>query len=84
MEKWAEQWQHYVNRYFLGAYLQSMGMETRFTAQHEVLLLTLLLEKAIYELGYELNGRPAWTVVPLRGIYYLMQRYLAGKQDQQK
>lgn len=84
LEKWAEQWQHYVNRYFLGAYLQSMGIETKFSSQHEVLLLTLLLEKAIYELGYELNGRPDWTIVPLRGIYYLMQRYLTEKEAKQK
>jgi maltose alpha-D-glucosyltransferase/alpha-amylase len=84
LEKWADQWQHYANRYFLGAYLQAMGMETTFTRQHEVLLLTLLLEKAIYELGYELNGRPDWIVVPLRGIYYLMQRYLEGKASQEK
>ena len=84
LEKWADQWQHYVNRYFLGAYLQAMGWETRFTTQHEVLLLTLLLEKAIYELGYELNGRPDWIVVPLRGIYYLMQRYLTEKEGKEK
>ena len=84
LEKWADQWQHYVNRYFLGAYLQSMGMETKFSHQHEVLLLTLLLEKAIYELGYELNGRPDWTIVPLRGIDYLMQRYLSEKEAKEK
>ncbi|HTF17071.1 MAG TPA: putative maltokinase, partial [Chryseolinea sp.] len=84
LEKWADQWQHYVNRYFLGAYLQAMGMETKFSRQHEVLLLTLLLEKAIYELGYELNGRPDWTIVPLRGIHYLMQRYLDEKAAKEK
>ena len=27
-----------------------------------------LLEKAIYELGYELNSRPKWAVIPLKGI----------------
>lgn len=84
LEKWAEQWQHYANRYFLGAYVEATGMESKLLPHHEVLLLTLLLEKAIYELGYELNGRPDWTIVPLRGIYYLMQRYQAGKQAGKK
>jgi maltose alpha-D-glucosyltransferase/alpha-amylase len=32
------------------------------------LLKYCLLEKAIYELGYELNSRPKWTVIPLKGI----------------
>ena len=30
-------------------------------------------EKAIYELGYELNNRPEWVVIPLRGIQDLME-----------
>jgi len=39
----------------------------------EVLLNTYLLEKAIYELGYELNNRPDWVRIPLRGIRQMMQ-----------
>jgi maltose alpha-D-glucosyltransferase / alpha-amylase len=39
---------------------------------------TFLLEKAIYELGYELNARPDWVNVPLRGIQYLVNRYVGG------
>jgi maltose alpha-D-glucosyltransferase/alpha-amylase len=31
-------------------------------------LLLHVLEKAIYELGYELNGRPDWVYIPLKGI----------------
>jgi maltose alpha-D-glucosyltransferase/alpha-amylase len=27
-----------------------------------------LLEKAIYEIGYEINGRPDWVKIPLKGI----------------
>jgi predicted trehalose synthase len=38
-----------------------------------MLLDIYLLEKAVYELGYELNNRPAWTKIPLRGIQQLME-----------
>ena len=31
-------------------------------------LTTMLLEKALYELRYELNMRPEWVRIPLRGI----------------
>ena len=31
-------------------------------------LSTLLLEKASYELLYELNNRPTWLVIPLTGL----------------
>ena len=31
-----------------------------------------LLEKAIYELGYELNNRPDWVRIPISGILHVM------------
>jgi maltose alpha-D-glucosyltransferase / alpha-amylase len=33
-----------------------------------ILLDAFLLEKAIYELGYEMNNRPEWVDIPLTGI----------------
>jgi maltose alpha-D-glucosyltransferase/alpha-amylase len=38
----------------------------------ERLLDVYLLEKAIYELGYELGNRPAWAAIPLRGLLQLL------------
>jgi maltose alpha-D-glucosyltransferase/alpha-amylase len=78
LEVWAEQWQHYIARFYLGAYLDGMGVD-KFTAENDTLIRTFLLEKAVYELGYELNGRPDWVIVPLRGIDYLMRRYFQEK-----
>jgi maltose alpha-D-glucosyltransferase/alpha-amylase len=78
LEVWAEQWQHYIARFYLGAYLEGMGVD-KFTAENDTLIRTFLLEKAVYELGYELNGRPDWVIVPLRGIDYLMRRYFQEK-----
>ncbi len=80
LEQWAEQWQHYVSRFYLGAYLEKMGMEKSLSDEDEVLIRTYLLEKAVYELGYELNGRPDWVNVPLRGIRYQMLRYAQAKE----
>jgi maltose alpha-D-glucosyltransferase / alpha-amylase len=79
LEQWAEQWQHYVSRFYLGAYLERLGREPELPAEDDVLLTTYLLEKAIYELGYELNGRPDWVNIPLRGIHYQMQRYFSAR-----
>jgi maltose alpha-D-glucosyltransferase/alpha-amylase len=34
----------------------------------KALLDAFVLDKAIYELGYELNNRPDWVTIPLHGI----------------
>ncbi len=79
LEAWADQWQHYVSRFYLGAYMERMGMGTKLAPEQDILVRVFLLEKAIYELGYELNGRPDWVIIPLRGIYYLMKRFQEEK-----
>jgi maltose alpha-D-glucosyltransferase / alpha-amylase len=84
LEEWAEQWQHYVSRFYLGAYLEKMGMEKSLSPENEILIRTYLLEKAVYELGYELNGRPDWVNIPLRGIRYQMKRYAEAKAELKK
>lgn len=84
LEAWAEQWQHYVGRFYLGAYMERMGMGTELTEEYDTLIRTFLIEKAIYELGYELNGRPDWTIIPLRGIDYLINRYIGEKEEKSK
>jgi maltose alpha-D-glucosyltransferase/alpha-amylase len=84
LEQAAEQWQHYVSRFYLGAYMEHMGMGTNLSDENDTLIRTFLIEKAIYELGYELNGRPDWVIVPLRGIYYLVNRYIQEKEEKKK
>lgn len=84
LEAWADQWQHYVSRFYLGAYMERMGMGTKLSYEQTVLIRTFLLEKAIYELGYELNARPDWTIIPLRGIEYLVSRFDEEKKERGK
>ena len=38
----------------------------------EALLMACELEKALYELRYELDNRPSWVHVPLAGILRLL------------
>ena len=40
----------------------------------EQLLEVFVLDKALYELVYELNNRPAWVRIPLAGIVSLPLR----------
>jgi maltose alpha-D-glucosyltransferase/alpha-amylase len=37
------------------------------------MLTPFLLDKAMYELGYELGHRPDWLHIPLAGLAALMQ-----------
>jgi maltose alpha-D-glucosyltransferase/alpha-amylase len=32
-----------------------------------------MLEKALYELRYELNHRPDWARIPIQGILHLLE-----------
>jgi len=43
--------------------------------QLHLLLRVQLLEKALYELGYELNNRPEWVGIPLRGILRILSEF---------
>jgi len=38
-----------------------------------VLLDTFLLNKAVNELGTELNHRPKWLKIPLQGLLHLLE-----------
>jgi maltose alpha-D-glucosyltransferase/alpha-amylase len=76
LEPWANTWRRWVSRAFLGGYRQLM-MSTP-SAQllpqgesFERLLRAFVLEKALYELAYELNNRPEWVRIPLAGILQL-------------
>lgn len=70
-------WYRWTSSVFLKAYLDVTvrgGFLPSTGEELQLLLDVYLLEKAIYELGYELNNRPAWVKIPVRGILQRMSR----------
>lgn len=71
LEPWADVWYQYVSGVFLRSYLNTVGRAPFLPdgrEELEILLQTFILEKAVYELGYELNNHPDWAIIPIRGI----------------
>ncbi len=75
LEPWAQHFFQICAHAFLTAYLASAETATFLGAtpsQARALLEIHLLEKATYELLYELNNRPQWSELPLRGLLALL------------
>jgi maltose alpha-D-glucosyltransferase/alpha-amylase len=73
---WAAFWSAWSTASFLQAYLAEArpgGFLPPDASQLRTLLRAYLLEKALYELRYELNNRPDWVKIPLEGILQLVQ-----------
>jgi maltose alpha-D-glucosyltransferase/alpha-amylase len=71
-------WNLWTSVVFLRAYLAVAGQGTflpRSSKELKVLLDVLILEKVAYELSYELNNRPGWVNIPLRGILDLLEQH---------
>jgi maltose alpha-D-glucosyltransferase/alpha-amylase len=76
LEPWAHCWNLWVSAAFLSTYLETSAQGSflpRLREEISSLLFVYLLEKSIYELGYELNNRPDWVKLPLRGILQLLE-----------
>jgi len=77
LEGWAEFWWRWASASFLRAYLDEMAASILIPPGRDEMALLLdvtLLEKSVYELNYELNNRPGWVGIPIRGITMLMER----------
>ena len=67
-------------KYFVGVFLrtytdvaQAGNLNIGYKNEIDFFLKYCILEKAVYELGYELNSRPRWAVIPLTGISSIME-----------
>jgi len=75
LETWSIYWERWISAAFLRAYLdRAQGASFMPSSQQEVetLLDVYILEKAVYELQYELNNRPTWVGIPLQGIQQIL------------
>jgi maltose alpha-D-glucosyltransferase/alpha-amylase len=59
-------WNRRVETIFLDAYWPAAGLAR--TSDAAAFLALLKLEKAVYELDYEINNRPGWLPIPMSGI----------------
>jgi maltose alpha-D-glucosyltransferase/alpha-amylase len=75
LENGAVFWHVWVSVAYLSAY-REIADEADFlphsSEEFQMLLDIYLLEKAVYELGYELNNRPGWVGIPLKGVQQVL------------
>src|SRR5690606_36157574 len=78
---WASAWELWSSAAFLTAYLEvadPAGLVPADRDQLALLLRAYTLDKALYELQYELNNRPSWVRIPLSAVATLVERGLGG------
>jgi maltokinase len=70
-----EDWEERARDEFIDAYLDAADPSLLPASRHGVdqLLSVFELEKAVYELRYELNNRPDWVRIPVAGILRLLE-----------
>jgi maltose alpha-D-glucosyltransferase/alpha-amylase len=81
LEPWAEAWYRCCVGVFIHSYLQTVaGAPFMPKEQEEVeaMLSAFVLDRALHELGYELENRPEWVMIPLRGIRRILESGHSG------
>jgi maltose alpha-D-glucosyltransferase/alpha-amylase len=74
LSKWARAWQNCASEEFLRGYRETVAKNQNLLPpprETQSLLDAFVLEKALYELLYELNNRPTWIHIPFAGILSL-------------
>jgi maltose alpha-D-glucosyltransferase/alpha-amylase len=74
--EFGEEWAERASTAFLRAYWEAAGsapFASPKVEERRLLLDTMLIEKALYELRYELDNRPGWVRIPLRGLRRLLE-----------
>jgi maltose alpha-D-glucosyltransferase/alpha-amylase len=81
LESWAEAWSRSMAELFVAAYREKTRggvFVPESLREFDLLLDTLVLDKAFYELDYELAYRPDFVGLPLRAIDRFLQRKIVG------
>ena len=71
-----EGWEDRCRAGFLDGYLEAADPRLLPSSRDQVerLLAVFELEKAVYELRYELHNRPDWVAIPVAGILRMLER----------
>ena len=76
LKPWARFWDFWVSVSYVKGYLNTAANAfflPKSQDEFNLMLGVYVLEKAIYELAYELNNRPGWADVPIAGILQIVQ-----------
>ncbi len=76
LAQWADFWNLWVGAAFLRGYLRTSRGAPFLPAtvqEFRTLLDVYIMDKALYEVSYELRFRPAWVRIPLSGILQLIR-----------
>jgi trehalose synthase-fused probable maltokinase len=76
LDPWVRFWSGWVSVVFMKAYLAIAGRASfwpKSPAEFQVLFDAYLLEKAVYEIRYELNNRPGWVKIPIRAVLEILE-----------
>jgi maltose alpha-D-glucosyltransferase/alpha-amylase len=81
VEKWLRFWYVWSGVRFLDSYLRIVTQVPLIPQSREevdALLRALMLDKSIYEIGYELNNRPDWVHIPIKGALQMLEETPEG------
>ena len=85
LEGYADLWSTRASQVFLTSYLKKADSAVFIPKDQDdlrLLLRSFLILKALYELRYELNNRPKWVAIPLRGILRLLDNPRPGELNE--
>ncbi|MEM6397674.1 MAG: phosphotransferase [Bacteroidota bacterium] len=76
LKPWGNWWFSCLRSTFLEEYHRVLGPHQLLPnngEDREILLDLFVLEKAVYEVAYELNSRPDWLDIPLQGLLFALE-----------
>ncbi|HSH21883.1 MAG TPA: putative maltokinase, partial [Candidatus Caenarcaniphilales bacterium] len=76
LQAWGKYWYRWVASSYLRGYREIAAGAAFLPPDNEemrTLLEAAALQKVLYELAYELNNRPEWVLIPLRGLLELLR-----------
>jgi maltose alpha-D-glucosyltransferase / alpha-amylase len=76
LEPWVRLWEERTRRAFLDGYQEGVGDAASYPedVEHARALIELFtLEKALYEIRYELDNRPDWVGIPIKSVLDLLE-----------